>query len=60
LSQYLYKLLDYENFEKQLVKKDIDYIPPKLLLPIDTILFMIKNITNIKKILLFLIAMSPH
>ena len=55
LSQYLYKLLHYDDFEKQLVEKDIDYISPELLLPIDTITFIIKNISDIKKILMYLI-----
>jgi len=55
LSQYIYKIIYYNDFENQLTGKDIKPIKPKLLLPQETILFIIKNIYNIKKCILFLI-----
>jgi len=55
LSQYIYKIIYYNDFENHLVGKNINPIKPKLLLPQETILFIIKNIYNIKKCILFLI-----
>ena len=55
LSQYIYKIIYYNDFKNHLVGKNINPIKPKLLLPQETILFIIKNIYNIKKCILFLI-----
>jgi serine/threonine protein kinase len=55
LSQYIYKIKYYDKFENQLIGKEIEPIKPKLLLPKETILFIIKNIYNIKKCTLFMI-----
>ena len=55
LSQYIYKIIYYNDFENRLIGNDIKPIKPKLLLPQEKILFIIKNIYNIKKCILFLI-----
>lgn len=55
LSQYLYKIFFYDKFEKQLVKNDIEPIKPKLLIPSETIKFIIKNIYDIKKCIVFML-----
>ena len=55
LSKYIYKIIYYNDFENHLVGKNIKPIKPKLLLPQEIILFIIKNIYNIKKCILFLI-----
>ena len=55
LSQYIYKIIYYDDFEHKLVNDKIKIIKPKLLLPQKAIEFMIKNIYNIKKCILFLL-----
>lgn len=55
LSQYIYKIIYYNDFQNNLVGKNIKPIKPKLFLQQETILFIIKNIYNIKKCILFLI-----
>ena len=55
LSQYIYKIKYYDKFENQLIDNNIKLIKPKLLLPQKVIEFMIKNIYDIKKIILFFI-----
>lgn len=52
LLQYLYKILCWEKFEKQLVgNESIKIIKPVLRLPLEIILFMIMHIDNIELIL---------
>jgi hypothetical protein len=55
LEQYFYKLFYYEKYEKQLIGKDVKCIQPKLFLPLDDVKFLIKNIYDIKKCILFLL-----
>ncbi len=56
LMQHLYKIIYYEDFEKNILKKNIKkIIKPKLYLPLDTITFIIKNINNLNLILEHLI-----
>ena len=54
LSQYIYKIIYYNDFEQKLVNHKTK-IKPKLLLPQKAIEFMIKNIYNVKKCVLFLL-----
>ena len=56
LEQYVYKLLYYEDYEEQLIGDKIKCVPPKLFLPLDDIKYLIKNIYDIKKCILFLVS----
>lgn len=55
LSQYIYKIFFYDDFEKQLIGNNIEPIKPKLLIPLETIEFIIKNIYDIKKCIIFML-----
>lgn len=56
LMNILYKVIFYEKFEKNILgNKFIKAIPPKLYIPLDCILYMIKNIYEPEKIIRYLI-----
>jgi hypothetical protein len=56
LSQLLYKLLFYEKWQKIILKDKFEKaIPPRLYVPLNVIMYMIKNINNIENILKYLI-----
>lgn len=69
LSQYIYKILFYDKFEKQLINQNINFnnntitetinlfnpLQPKLLIPLNIIKFLIKNIYDIKKCINFML-----
>jgi len=56
LLRILYKIIFYEKYEKKILgDKFIKAIPPKLYIPLDCILFIIKNIYEPEKIVKYLI-----
>ena len=66
LSQSIYKIIFYKHFENKLLNdnnllnNNNNYIKPKLLLPLNVIIYLIKNIYNIKKCILYLINNSNN
>ena len=57
----LYKILYQEEYQKQILKNNFTkFIPFKLLLPLDTILFIIKNMKHPDVILYFLLANTKY
>ena len=56
LMNILYKLIFYENFQKSILgNKFVKAIPPRLYVPLDCILYIIKNIYHPDKIIKYLI-----